>query len=1236
VDVVRARIASERFELIRSLGTGGSGAVFEALERTTQGRVALKILHRQTGFGLLRFKQEFRALAELSHPNVVRFGGLFEEAGQFYFTMELVEGDGLFDYVRPGAVSRVTKETPAPGRSGTDSLESASITLQQLSPVRPDVHTGVLDVGHLRDCMAQLASGLIALHAAGLVHRDVKPQNVLVAREGRVVLLDFGLVVGLDDLQARDLAGTPAYMAPEQAMAREVTGAADWYAFGAVLYEGLTGRRPHSHLPMRNVWAESHAEIPHPANYVDGLPEDLTCLCMDLLRYNPGERPDETTIARRLGLDLAFERARASFRSQIHFARSIFVARHRELGALRAAARRASEGALTIVHIEGESGIGKSALLRQFVGELGRESPEIVMLGSRCYERETISYRGIDGVIDSLVQQLAGQGRYHLALTIPEHADFLAQVFPVFRALRVFESAVRPRRFDFDPQEARKRAFSALREMFQSLTQNGPLLIYVDDAQWIDAESVALLNFLLHERALRTLFLIAARPTPSELFVDLMDQSSDVTRIVLEPLSVEESEQLVGTLLQSGSPRLEPAEVAKRSGGHPLFIHELVLHGTKADDAAASWEAAVESRLGALDSASRRLLDVVAIAGAPLQRSIAQVASRLSPEAYPWVLSTLRSENLVSFHASVDNDVQVYHDRIRDLLVAGMDAQARRITHLQLAEALEQRSPDDLDALAHHFAEADQAERAKRYALAAGERSLQKVAFEHAARLFQLALRFEHEALARGAIEEQLGHALANSGRGAEAAKAYLRAAELAGDVAALELRRRAAEQLLRAGHVEEGTTILFAMLRELGLAVPEQDVTAVLSLIITLLRLKARGLSTRSPVRPISARERLRLDACWTLATGLSTVHHLRSTEFQARTLLLALHAGDTDRVLKSAALLSVALGMAGGVGRRIADRFRALASALAADSPSDENIAWLELTLGVARMADWDFETCEELCARAEGLLRDRCAGASWEIATTQAFALWSSAFRGNFQAARKRLPELLESARSRGDRHAETSLILSPVHLVGLAADEPARVRRETETSMAEWPSALARFQHMCGSYVLAQVDLYEGKVESASLNISHAWEMLRRSHFSRVQFQRVDLLGLRARVAVARAAALAGHARRSWIRRVAGDVRRLRGEAIRPARAMADLVEGAALHLEGDDASSAMALRRASAELEQIGMHLHARVAALGLTIASQDAQGRRKAEQSLFGLGVLNAPAMLRLWLPGMG
>ena len=231
----------QRFTLLRELGSGAFGVVHEALDGVRGERVALKQLQQTDAASILRFKDEFRSLAELSHINVVRLYELFTDGTEWCFTMELVEGTDLRSYVLiepdapldrsdlprvgydttsssdgcptdlvppallpDGAVQRISTQ-PLPdwleeerARAGADENPSILQTALLAStptpmPVRPTRRkSSPSDLGRLRAALFQLAEALVFLHDSAKLHLDIKPSNVLVSTEGRVVVLDLG------------------------------------------------------------------------------------------------------------------------------------------------------------------------------------------------------------------------------------------------------------------------------------------------------------------------------------------------------------------------------------------------------------------------------------------------------------------------------------------------------------------------------------------------------------------------------------------------------------------------------------------------------------------------------------------------------------------------------------------------------------------------------------------------------------------------------------------------------------------------------------------------------------------------------------------------------------------------------------------------------------------------------------------------------------------------------------
>jgi eukaryotic-like serine/threonine-protein kinase len=238
---------SARFKVHRCLGSGAFGVVYAAYDNERGSEVALKWLKNGDGSMITRFKREFRSLADLTHPNLVRFRDLIAMDDTWFFTMDLLDGVDFLDYAaaanRPlekghssTSAARPPSSTVAAGRMGRtpepEAVENIPMTKAAPDPNRP---LCAADLGRLGSALEQLAAGLSAIHSAGMLHRGVKPSNVLVTDEGRLVLLDFGMVTelgvdGVAETLGDRVVGTPAYMSPEQGLGRPLTAASDWYA----------------------------------------------------------------------------------------------------------------------------------------------------------------------------------------------------------------------------------------------------------------------------------------------------------------------------------------------------------------------------------------------------------------------------------------------------------------------------------------------------------------------------------------------------------------------------------------------------------------------------------------------------------------------------------------------------------------------------------------------------------------------------------------------------------------------------------------------------------------------------------------------------------------------------------------------------------------------------------------------------------------------------------------------
>ena len=488
---------TDRFEVLGRLGMGGMGVVYRVFDRENDVPMALKCMKQLSGTALVRFKNEFRALQSIHHPNIVRLGELLQVDNRWFFTMEFVEGQDFLCYVRQGAstgrqtATLVTDNTfPHVGPSlhkkeaPCHPLDTAGTNAGNATTTdRPRMGTS-FDEARLRDGLVQLTHGVRKIHAEGLVHRDIKSSNVLINNDGRLVLLDFGLITQMESplWQDHHLVGTIGYMAPEQAAGTDLGPEADWYSVGVLLYWALTGYAP---LGPGGV-------PPRPRELEDSVPADLDALCMQLLYRDANERADGTTILKVLGIsDPSPPVVQATISKS-----AIFVGRHRELATLQAAWEDSRKCPLS-VFLSGESGVGKTALIGQFVHELRHSHPETLVLQSRCYERESSPYKGIDGIVDALSQYLSQLHPDQVTPLLPADLSFLTTLFPALGRILPPDRPNPEEPPSLSQQEQRWRAFGALRMLLTKVCNTRPLVLVIDDMQWANADSWSLAAELL-------------------------------------------------------------------------------------------------------------------------------------------------------------------------------------------------------------------------------------------------------------------------------------------------------------------------------------------------------------------------------------------------------------------------------------------------------------------------------------------------------------------------------------------------------------------------------------------------------------------------------------------------------------------------------------------------------------------------------------------------------------------
>ena len=1246
-------LGTDRFEIRRRLGAGSMGVVYRAFDRERQTEVALKTLTRVDATSIYRFKREFRSLADVVHPNLVALYDLFAEGDLWFFTMEFVEGEDLLSHVH-GSPYRTFAPTPRPtprltpepgsdprGSAGDRASQPQAYGLEMLFP------TPVADEDRLRQVLLQVANGLKAVHAAGKLHRDLKPDNVLVTREGRAVVLDFGIMTervasGHSTLEP-DVMGTPAYMAPEQAAGKIVDEASDWYAFGALLYEALTGTLPFDGTYLQIMQQKQVEDPVPPLQVVYGVPEDLDALCMQLLQRDPRMRPTGAAVERALREHRAASVRPGSPPTHPPEAPAPFVGRAGELVALQHALEATDRGQPVAAFVRGPSGIGKTTLVQEFVRQL-HATRETVVLRGRCYERERVPFKAFDNLVDSLSRYLKRLPAVEAGETLPRDIFALSQLFPVLARVDAVAQARRREPPPLEPHELRRRAFAALKEMFRRIADRSRLVVFIDDLQWGDVDSAELIAELLTgQDAPALLCILTYRVGEADrgqcldvIFSRVRGQACEVAEITLDPLSHAETLELA-TLLLGPDYVAAVRSIGLEAGGSPHLVAELASHvrqrhetGTASADTQqglVSFERALMRRVEQLSRGARTLLDLLSVAGKPVPEEVLALVSAFDIDLQS-ALVELRGAKLIRGVGTHDRrSVETYHDRIREVVIGAMPAQQLRAWHRRLAATFEAAGTVDLGAVTEHLLGARDFRRAHVYAVRAASQAAQALAFDKAARMFAIAVEHGPSTGVGAELLEDWADALANAGHGRQAAQVYFDAAGQAAPEAAAALRCRAGIQLLATGHRDEAVDMLRGSLGDLvwTLRPGDDDVRAAHAGL-------AERLARSTPFQDtgeVSPQTLVRLDAAWTLAFALTADGLGRPSAVVAQFACDAIDAGARAQAVWGLC----ALHCLGTETPESSPSFRERAEGWARPLDDARASAWLCLARARDAWRTGAVRTTVVEATRAEELFRTRCAGGVTEMRACRALLGYLAVTCGP--------PERIgasgewgHEAEQHEDLLAGTWLrLLDAVH--ALVADERDRACDEIARAIARWSREDDDLVAMLEVVVRGYVDLYASDGEKC-YGAVYRCDALLDTPFARFPPIRAHMLLLRARLALG--AALGMREPDALLARAEEDVREVAALGLGCFAHHARLVR-AAIAARRNDADTAMALLQAivsdPSEAPDAGLTTACAQLYRGVLVPGDAGKLQRfEAEEALRAAGVANPRRFCRLYAPG--
>jgi predicted ATPase len=636
-----------RYEIRSKIGEGGMGEVYLAEDTRLDRRVAIKMLpasFTSDAGRVRRFIQEAKAASALNHPNIITIHEIAEaDAGRF-IVMELVVGRTLGTLIDEGCA-----------------LES----LARLG--------------------GQMAKALSVAHAAGITHRDIKPDNIMVREDGYVKMLDFGLArlvpTGMDKeaatlqhTQPGTLLGSTRYMSPEQARGESVGHPSDIFSLGMVFYEMATGRHPFATDSILGTLNAITGQVPvTPSHLNPEISSAIEILILQMLEKDARLRPTAAEVEMALA-EIGGQRLSGETPSPVLRPRTRHtVGREKAHAELREALASSFAGKGLLMCVPGEPGMGKTTLVEDFLSDLRAGSQACIIARGRCSERlaGTEAYLPWLEALDSLLRGADGQSRTSLLgsesivrTTKRLAPTWYAQAMPLQPDDSSVERLLAERAAS---QERMKREFGALLE---EVSERRPIVLFFDDLHWADVSTIDLLAYLASKfDSMRVLIIATYRPSDLLLakhpFLQVKPdlQSRGVCReIELEFLSRSEIEKYLALEFPEHLfPAELPALIHAKTEGNPLFMADLVRYLRDREviaeqqgrwvlaqslpsierDLPQSVRGMIERKIAQLSEEDRRLLVAASVQGYEFDSAIVAKALDLDPADVEERLETL-------------------------------------------------------------------------------------------------------------------------------------------------------------------------------------------------------------------------------------------------------------------------------------------------------------------------------------------------------------------------------------------------------------------------------------------------------------------------------------------------------------------------------------------------------------------------------------------------------------------
>jgi predicted ATPase/predicted Ser/Thr protein kinase len=748
----------DRYQIESELGKGGMGVVYKARDTLLNRAVAIKFLNT-AGVGTegkSRLLQEARATAQLNHPNIVSIYDVGEAGDSSFIVMELVKGDTL-------------RKTEKP------------VLLEALLMAR------------------QICLALEHAHSNGIIHRDLKLENIVITNTQTLKLMDFGLARTADDVRMTEeggITGTLAYLAPELIQGDPASIQSDLYAFGVILYELFAGQSPFQ--GTINVILAQHLQgkVAPPSKHNADIPTWLDDLILRLLSKRPEERP-----ASAKDVLLVLEQSSAAPAADENpsllgrIVRGKLAGRERELAEANLCWQRMIAGEGQALLVSGEPGVGKTRFTKEITTQA--KSSGAIVLSGECYAEGGTPYAPIAQVI---------QQAFTLAPDLPEAlpAYIFANLLSLAPALRIQYADNLPMVNQSEPEQI----YDSVVELCMRLALDAPLVLFVDDLHWADAGTLALLRHLARrsqKNKLRLLIMATYREVElgearalHEVLLDL-NRERLATRIKIARLSKEWTGDMLALMFAEEIAPEFLDSIFQETEGNPFFIEEVcksLVETGKLVFADGRWNRpnmneieipqslrlVIEARMSRLSALAQEALAMAATIGREFDFETLLRSSDQSEDALIESLeAAARAQIIEEIKGKGAERYSFVHALIPSTLYEGVSGRRRKRAHERIANAIEALRPNDFDGLAYHFAAADNAEKTVEYSRRAAEQAKSLYAYDAAIRHLRVALDFvesDQPELRRELLEE-LADAHSRLYAGAQAIPLYQEAIAL-------------------------------------------------------------------------------------------------------------------------------------------------------------------------------------------------------------------------------------------------------------------------------------------------------------------------------------------------------------------------------------------------------------------------------------------------------------------------